>query len=264
MQLMDCHVHIAALNQRDLQLMTISNVKSVVAHIAEPDVATNIPWTATFDFVDRMLDFHTWRAAKYYIDVHVCACISMVGIPVEWEKTLARLPACVNRPEIVAIGEVGLEPRSITCSGLSIQEKVLRAQLDIARDVNKTVVFHTPLTEKPKWVDRYLGMIEEHKLDRAKVIIDHADPTDVKMITDAGCYAGITVQPWRKVSAADAAEMVKSGDRDLVLVDSDAGIPESDSLAVPKTAFEMRRLGLSEAEIQKVLWDNPRKAYGIK
>ena len=67
MQLMDCHVHIAALNQRDLQLMTISNVKSVVAHIAEPDVATNIPWTATFDFVDRMLDFHTWRAAKYYI-----------------------------------------------------------------------------------------------------------------------------------------------------------------------------------------------------
>jgi predicted metal-dependent TIM-barrel fold hydrolase len=264
MQLMDSHVHVAALNQRDLELMTISNVKAVVAHIAEPDVATNIPWSATFDFVDRMLDFHTWRAAKYFINVHVCACVSMVGIPVEWEETLARLPACVKRPEIVALGEVGLEPLSITCSDLSVQEKILRAQLDIARDVNKTVAIHTPLTEKPKWVDRYLGMIAEHKLERSKVVIDHADATCVNMITAAGCWAAITVQPHRRVRAADAAAMVKSGDRHLVLVDSDSGIPESDSLAVPKTALELRRLGLAEAEIERVLWDNPRKAYGIK
>ena len=263
MQLMDCHVHVAALNQRDFELMAISNIKAVVAHIAEPDAATDIKSDDYFGFVERMLSFHTWRAAKYWLDVHVCACVSMVGVPNDWEAALARLPDCIARPEIVAIGEIGLEPRSITCSDLAIQERILRAQLDMARELNKVVALHTPLTDKPKWVDKYLGMIAEHKLDPSKVIIDHVDSTDIKMVQDSGCWAAITVQPWRYVRAPDAAQMVKAGDMDRILVDSDSGVPESDSLAVPKTALEMKRLGMTEADIEKVLWDNPRKAYGI-
>jgi len=263
MQLMDCHLHIAALNQRDLELMALANIKAVVAHIAEPDAATNIKSEDTFSFVDRMLNFHTWRAAKYCIDVHVCACVSMVAVPIDWQVALERLPACVARPEIVGMGEVGLEPNSITCPDLAIQEKILRGQLDIARDCNKPIIFHTPLTDKPKWVDRYRGMIEEHGLDPDKVIIDHVDPTDVTQVTDLGYWAAISVQPFRKVRAIDAAEMVRAGDARRILVDSDCGLPESDSLAIPRTALELRRLGVADETIHQVLWHNPRKAYSL-
>ena len=263
MNLMDCHVHIPALNQRDLEVMALSNVKAVIAHTSEPEVYKDIPSQSIFDFAERMVSFHAWRAAKYYIDVYVCTCVSMVGIPVDYEVALARLPEFVKRPDIIGLGEVGFEPNSATCSDLAVQEKILRAQMDIARDADKTIDIHTPLTDKPKWVDRYLGIIAEHKVNPAKVVIDHANETCVKMITDAGCWAGITIQPFRKVRAPEAAQMVKSGNMDLILVDSDSGIPESDSLAVPRTALEMKRLGMTDAVIEKVLWDNPRKAYGI-
>ena len=263
MRLMDCHVHVPSLNQRDLELLALSGVTALVTHISEPEEYKDISVDAIFDFAERLLNFHAWRTNMYFIKLHVCACVSMVGVPLDYEAALARLPELVKRPEIVALGEVGLEPRSATCSDLAIQEKILRAQLDIARELNKPIDIHTPLTDKPKWVDQYLGMVAEHKLDPSKVIIDHADATCVDMITKAGCWAGITIQPHRKVRAPDAAQMIKDGDRNLILVDSDSGVPPSDSLAVPRTALEMRRLGLTEADISKVLWENPNKAYGL-
>jgi len=264
MKLIDCHVHVPALNSRDLELMALCGIKAIVTHMSEPEEYRDIRADAIFEFTERMLSFHTWRAKKYFIDVFVCTCVSMVGVPIDYEAALARLPEFAKSPDIVALGEVGLEPRSATCPDLAIQEKILRKQLDIAHKVNKTICIHTPLTEKPKWVTKYLAMVKEHRLNPLKVIIDHADETCVNMITDAGCWAGITVQPHRKVRAIDAARMVKTGCRELILVDSDSGIPESDCLAVPRTALEMTRLGMTETEIEGVLWGNPRKAYGLK
>jgi len=263
LRFIDCHVHVPALNQRDLELMALSGISAIVAHTSEPEVHKDIPSDSIFQFAERMLTFHAWRAEKYFIDVHVCVCVSMVGVPVDYERALSRLPEFVKRPGIVGLGEVGLEPNSATCPDLAVQEKILRAQLDIARDADKTICIHTPLNDKQKWVSRYLGMIQEHRLSPDSVIIDHADSTCMGMIADSGCWAGITVQPHRKVRAVDAAQIAKSGNMRRILVDSDSGIPECDSLAVPRTALEMRRLGMSKDDIEQVLWVNPREAYHI-
>ena len=264
MQLMDCHVHVEALNQRDLELMALAGIEAIVSHTSLPEAQSDFRSEAIFEFADRMLGYHAWRSEKYSIRTHVCVCVSMVGVPLDYEVALARLPGYITSHPIVGIGEVGLEPGSLTCPDLATQESILRAQLDIARSLNKPVAIHSPVADKAKWVGMYLGMVKEHGLNPAKVIIDHADAACIRTVTDAGCYAAITVQPHRKVRAADAAAMIKSADTEHVLVDSDCSVNEFDALAVPRTALEMRRLGMTDEDIERVLWHNPKKAYGIK
>jgi len=261
---MDCHVHVAALNQRSLELMSLANIRAVVSQLSLPDVHVNLASQSIFDFADRSLAYHAWRTQKYFIQTHVCVGVSPVGVPEDWEEALRRLPDYILSHPVVALGEVGFEPNSWTCPDLQIQEKILRAQLDIARDLGKTVAIHTPGADKQKWVSMYLGMIREHVLEPCRVVLDHADPTVVGMILDAGCYVGITVQPHRRLRPVDAAAVIMASDHERLLVNSDASLQqESDCLAVPRVALELRRMGMTEAEVERVLWENPQRAYGI-
>jgi hypothetical protein len=243
--------------------MALAGVGVVVTHTSTPEAHENIPAEAIFDFNDRVLSFHSWRASKYFIETYACVCVSMVGVPVDYKAALDRLPGYLSKDRIVGIGETGLEPGSATCSDLKVQEEILRAQLVMAKKHGKTVALHTPLTEKSRWVTRYLDMVNELGLNPERVVIDHADQSVVGMITRAGCYAGITVQPWRRVRPVDAAKAVEEGDMDRILVDSDCSFLESDPLAVPKTGLEMRKLGMGDDEVRRVLWENPQRAYGL-
>jgi hypothetical protein len=261
--MVDCHLHIEALNQHDLELMALSGLRCVVSHTSLPEAHECISSAAIFDLCDRVLDFHSWRARQYFIDTYVCVCVSMVGVPVDYGAALDRLETYLTRERVVGIGEIGLEPSSPTCSDLRVQEQILRRQLAIAKEHGMTVALHTPPAGKPKWVSRYLEMINEVGLERGKVVIDHADESVIRMITEAGCNAAISVQPWRKVRAIDAARAIDTGEVERILVDSDCGLLESDPLAVPRTALEMRKLGMSGETIRRVVWDNPRRVYGL-
>lgn len=264
MEMIDPHLHCETLDQNDLELMAISGVRIVVSAVALPDAHENISSQAIFDYCERILNYHTWRMSKFFIDAYVCLGVSMAGVPTDYKNALEKLPNYLNREKVIGIGEIGLEPSSLTCPDLATQEEILRVQLNIAKEFGKPVQIHTPIKEKPKWVNQYLDMIKELKLDPSKVVIEHADSTVVKMINDAGCYAALTVQPWRKLTAADAAKIIETADLNRVLVDSDSNLVlASDPLSVPKTALEMRKLGIKESEIRKVIWDNPRRVFGF-
>jgi len=263
MEMVDCHLHVEALDQHSLELMALAGVRAVVSHTSLPEVHENIPSQAIFDFVDRMLGFHSWRTSKFFIDTYVCVGVSMVGIPIDYEEALARLPGYLDKERVVGIGEIGLEPSSATCPDLDTQEKILKAQLTMAKEYAKPVAIHTPPVDKPRWVERYLAMVRDLRLTPSQVIIDHADETVAKMIIDSGCNAALTVQPWRKVKPADAAKIVQTVGTDRMLIDSDCSILESDPLSVPKTALEMRKLGMSESEIREVVRENPRRLFKL-
>jgi predicted metal-dependent TIM-barrel fold hydrolase len=58
--------------------------------------------------------------------------------------------------------------------------------------------------------------------------------------------------------------MLKGAALDRVMVDSDSALrTASDVLSVPKVALEMRKLGFSAADIQKVVYDNPRRIFDL-
>jgi len=269
MKLMDCHLHFEGLSDGSLRLMAMSGIQTIVSMTAIPEVIPEMNKDfspdAIFDSCDRILNYYAWIAKQYMIDTHVCVAVSVVGIPLRYKESLKKMKTYLkDRNQIIGIGEIGFEPDSPTCSDLKIQEEIIATQIEIAKQFKKTLCFHTPLTEKLKWFKRYLSMIKEGGLDFDKVIIDHVDKSIVKEVTSSGCYAGISVQPRRKVRAKDAAIMIKKGDENRILVNSDTCFPhESDPLSVPRTAFEMKKLGIKDTEIKKVLWENPRKAFGL-
>jgi predicted metal-dependent TIM-barrel fold hydrolase len=270
MKLMDAHLHSEGLNNNSLQLMALSGIKAVINMVAIPEVVPGINKDfspeAIFEYCDRVIDYRAWLTKQYFMfDTYVCVAISMAGVPRRYKEALDKLKTYIReRDQVVGIGEIGFEPDSPTCSNFKVQEELIVTQLEIAKQYGKHVCFHTPMNEKPKWFKLYLSMIKEAGLEPAKIIIDHADETIVKMVNESGCYAGITVQPRRKVGAIDAAKMINTGDRNKIFVNSDSSLKyESDTLAVPKTAFEMKKLGINESEIEKVLWENPRQAYGL-
>jgi len=266
MDMMDPHVHVDALNHHALELMALAGVRALISMVAIPEVHENIPSRAIFEHCDRVRSYHAWRTDNFFrMRTFGCVAVSMVGVPIDYEEALARLRIYLreHREEVLGIGEIGLEPSSATCRDMKTQERIFRAQLEIAKEFAKPVIMHTPPSEKRTWVDQYIPILREVGLSPELVIFDHCNESTVKMITDLGYIAAITVQPWRKVRPADAAQLVKDGDKERILIDSDSSLLESDPLAVPKSVLEMRKLGVNEADIRQVVWENPRRIYKL-
>lgn len=265
MQLIDTHVHIDSLNWSHLEAMALAGITAVVTQVNGPNsggVAVS-PQTL-FDLYERWIKYDSLRTRGFLIDTYVAVGISMVCVPTDYERVIEALPHYLAQEKVIAIGEIGLEPRSQTCPDLVQQAEVLWAQLKIAKEYAMPVVFHTPFSEKPKWIERYFGLIEEVGLEPSKVVIDHADATVVRMITEAGFTAGVTIRPMRKLTPPDAARMMRTVELDQVILDSDAAIGfGTDPLGVPKTALEMRKLGFKHEDIKKVVYNNARRVFNL-
>ena len=265
MKFIDSHIHIDSRPREELASMATAGIAAVVTMTYYPHLNLPISAQTILDFIERSVRFEVWRGKQELIDVYLGIALNPVSIPPDSDRILEALPRYLGSEKVVAIGEVGLEPGSQTCPDLARQTEILRAQLKLARESGKPIVFHTPHAEKPKWVEQYLDLISEARLEPSKVVIDHADGTVLKKITEAGCNAGISVQPWRGLTPQEAARIQKDANLAKVLVDSDCNITmASDALSVPKTALEMRRTGFSQDDIRKVVFENPARLFGLK
>ncbi len=264
MQVIDSHVHMDSLERAALESMSLAGVSAVVADGAPmPGLAP--AWQSVIDFYKRTLGYETMRASEFFIDVYVMIGINMFFVPDDYQKVFDSIPDYINQDRVVAVGEIGLEPRSETCADLGKQEEIIKFFLEKAKEYDKAVLFHTPPTDRSKWVEQYFKLIENAKLNPKKVIISHVESSILNMVTDFGCIAGITVQPWRKITPEDVAKMIKNAGTDNILVDSDSSLRfGSDPLGVPKTALEMKKVGFAESEIKKVLYENPINVFNLK
>ncbi|HDG96950.1 MAG TPA: hypothetical protein ENG73_02080 [Desulfobacterales bacterium] len=264
MQMIDAHVHVDSVSRQDLALMCMAGIRAVVSQTYYAHVNVTISSQTIIDLYERLIEFETWRTSQEFIDTYVAVSLNPVSIPTDYQKVLEAMPVYLEKDKVVAIGEIGLEPASKTCPDLVKQEEIVREQLRMAKQYNKPVVFHTPAAEKEKWVEKYFNLISQEGIDKTKVIIDHADGAVAKAISDFGCIAGITVQPWRNLTPADGAKISMSCPPDRVIIDSDCSPLLSDPLSVPKTAHEMRRLGMKEENIRKMVFDNAAKIFDLK
>lgn len=264
MQMIDPHIHIDSRTREDLSLMATAGITAVVALTYYPHLHLPVTAQTLFNLFERHINFETWRGKQELIDVHVGIALNPVNIPPDYDKVLEAIPKYIAEGKIVAIGEIGLEPGSKTCPELNRQKEILRAQLKIVRKYGLPVVFHTPHLDKETWVEQYLDLIAQEKVNPGRVVIDHADASVMKRIFDFGCNVGITVQPWRGMRPQDAATILKDCNLDSVLIDSDCnGTVLSDSLSVPKTALEMKRIGFSEDDIKRVVFENPVRIFNL-
>jgi predicted metal-dependent TIM-barrel fold hydrolase len=89
------------------------------------------------------------------------------------------------------------------------------------------------------------------------VIIDHVEEHTVSLVLDAGFWAGITLYPESKCTPARAIDIVETAGSEQIWLNCACDWGNSDPLAVPKTALEMKKRGHSEEAIDALIYLNP-------
>jgi predicted metal-dependent TIM-barrel fold hydrolase len=177
------------------------------------------------------------------------------------EALLAELPHALGRPEVAALGAVGL------AEGGEHEERVLSRQLELARELRLPVVVETPWRGKERTTKRVLAILREAELEPARVLVAGADARTVRAIRACGYLAGLplSLAPSRgRPGGIEAAvALVRAlGPEGLVLA-SDAGVGGGDLLALPRAADRLDKAGLSEAVVRRVCGGNALAFLGV-
>jgi len=153
---------------------------------------------------------------------------------------------------VLGIGEIGLNKNSRN------ELKVLEMHVDLAARHNQLVLVHTPhLEDKLKGTHLIMDALRNQGADPGRVLIDHVEEHTIQYVLDQGFWAGITLYPDSKSSPPRAVDMLEICGRERIWLNSACDWGVSDPLAVPKTAFEMRRRGHSTEFVDQVLYQNP-------
>ena len=163
------------------------------------------------------------------------------------EALLAELPDALGRPEVAALGAVGLH------QGTPLEERVLLRQLELARELRLPVVVEVPAAGRERITRRMLALLQEAGLAPGQALLAGADERTVRAVRACGHLAGLSLSHGTGPDAVDEAVKVVSalGPEGLVL-GSDAGLSGGDLLALPRAADRLSRAGLSVAVVRRV------------
>ena len=105
------------------------------------------------------------------------------------EALLAELPEALGRPEVAALGPVGL------VLGGEREERVLARQLELARELRRPVLALAPWRGRERITRRLLGVLRESELEPGRVLVAGADARTVKLIRACDHLAGLPLSP---------------------------------------------------------------------
>jgi len=209
------------------------------------------------DYFSQLTDYEPQRAAKFGLPHFCWLCIN----PKESEdvaladEVLAMIPEFLTRPNVLGIGEIGLNKNSRN------EMTVLEKHVELAVRHDQLILVHTPhLEDKLKGTRLIVDLLKsDRRIRPERVIIDHVEEHTAALVLDAGFWAGITLYPDSKCTPARAIDIVETHSANRVWLNCACDWGHSDPLAVPKTGREMRKRGHSEAAIDRLLFQNPHR-----
>ena len=213
-----------------------------------------------YDYFCQLTEHEPKRAAKFGLAHFSWLCIN----PKESEDTklaqevIALIPQFLARPNVLGIGEIGLNKNSRN------ELKVLEMHVDLAAQHNQLILVHTPhLEDKLKGTRLIVDTLKnDRRIRPERVIIDHVEEHTIKLVLDSGMWAGMTLYPESKCSPARAIDMLEVFGSEQIWMNSACDWGVSDPLAVPKTALEMRKRNHRDEAIHKVVYENPARFLG--
>jgi predicted metal-dependent TIM-barrel fold hydrolase len=169
------------------------------------------------------------------------------------DEVIAMVPEFIDRPNVLGIGEIGLNKNSRN------EIAVLEKQIDLAARFDQLILVHTPhLEDKLKGTRLIVDLLKSDKrINPSRVIIDHVEEHTVELALNAGFWAGITLYPESKCTPPRAIDMIELYGLDRLWLNCACDWGNSDPLSVPKTAMEMRKRGHSEQTIDQLIYGNP-------
>lgn len=257
MMVIDPHIHMTSRTTYDYLVMKEYGVVAVV----EPAFWLGQPRShvGTFqDYFNSLIGWERFRAAQFGIRHYCTMSINPKEANNEAlaDQVMELLPLYACKEGVVALGEVGFDDMT------EAEEKYFRLQLELAKEIDKLVLVHTPHRNKKVGTSRSMDICLEHGLDPLQVVIDHANEETVAEVLNRGFWCAFSIYPNTKMGNERMVEVVKKYGSDRIMIDSAADWGMSDPLAVPKTAQLMLESGIPEEQVIAVCYGNALKAYG--
>lgn len=256
MRIFDPHIHMYARTTDDYEAMSLAGIEAVV----DPAFWLGSPrhHAGTFyDYFEHLLGFEAERAAQYGIQHHCTLSVN----PREANdlalanEVLERLPDYLDRPNCIAIGEIGFDRQT------EAEVEIFRKQVRLARDRRMPMLIHTPHQYKRVGVELTLRILAEEDVEQHLVLVDHNTEETMPHYAGTEYWVALTVYPVTKLSPERAVNIVRQYGIERVLVNSSADWGPSDVLSVPKVAQLMLKVGFSRAEVERLVWENPIRFY---
>jgi len=209
------------------------------------------------DYFDSLIGWEPFRAARFGIRHHCALALNPKEandprcVPV-----LDVLPRYLERDGVVAVGEVGYD--SMTPE----EDVAFAAQLRLAIEHELPVLVHTPHRDKAAGTRRTLDVVRESGIAAQRVVVDHLNEVTVGMVADSGCWMAFSIYPDTKMDPDRTVRILREYGTDRMLVNSAADWGKSDPLRTSMTGAAMLAGGFTEADVDKVLWQNPVDFYG--
>ena len=254
MRYIEPHAHMVSRVTDDYVSMSLAGCKAICepAFWAGFDRASE---RGFYDYFCQITDYEPKRAAKFGLKHYSWLCINPkeaedVGLA---DAVIDLIPEFLKRPNVLGIGEIGLNKNSRN------ELKVLERHVDLAAEHDQLILVHTPhLEDKLKGTKLILDVLaNDQRIRPERVIIDHVEEHTAPLVLDCGFWAGMTLYPESKTTPHRAIDMLELYGAERVWMNSACDWGISDPLAVPKTALELRKRGYDDSFIDRVLYQNP-------
>jgi uncharacterized protein len=252
LKMFDPHIHMTSRTTDDYQAMADAGIAAIV----EPAFWVGQPRTHVGTFEDYFLSLIGWerfRASQFGIK-HFCTMglnPKEANQPALSEGVLELLPRYLEKDGVVAVGEIGYDDMT------EAEDRVFRRQIELALEANLPILIHTPHRDKKRGTERTIAVVQEMGILPEQVLVDHNTEETLPLTLDSGCWAGHSIYPATKMDEARMVQLVKRYGSERIIINSAADWGVSDPLKVPKTVALMREAGISERDIETIVWSNP-------
>jgi predicted metal-dependent TIM-barrel fold hydrolase len=256
MRIFDPHIHMTSRTTTDYEQMYAAGVRALV----EPAFWLGQPRTSVGSFVDYfdgLLGWEPFRAAQFGITHHCAIALNpKEANDPRCAEVLDLLPRYLAKDRVVAVGEVGYD--SMTPE----EDAAFTRQLSLAGEHELPVLVHTPHRDKAAGTRRTLDVVRESGLAPGMLVVDHLNEVTVPLVVDSGCWMAFSIYPDTKMDPDRMVRILKEFGTDRMLVNSAADWGKSDPLRTKLTGEAMLAAGFTDADVEKVLWQNPVDFYG--
>lgn len=255
--MIDAHIHADCRPYEDFEKMAVAGIESALTLAHDPmRMSTS---AVVLDHFYRIIENDFKRAENNGLTLKAALGLHPRSICQDYKLVLRKLPWFLERDEVAALGEIGLETAS------DIEKEVFRTQLQMADEMGIKVAVHTPRRNKREVTIKTLSIIEDN-INESQVVVDHVDPSIIDLVADFDGMLGVTVQP-QKMTPAEAVELLDETfteyGADRFMLDSDMSSSPSDPLSVPKTVHQLKLAGWEWKKINMLCQRNAADFYGF-
>ncbi|MBC23018.1 MAG: metal-dependent hydrolase [Phycisphaerae bacterium] len=259
MAYIDPHIHMVSRTTDDYRRMALAGCVAITEPAFWAGYDRSSP-QGFFDYFRLLTEYEPQRAAQFGIRHHTWLCINPKEAedPVFAREVIELIPEFLEKPNVLGIGEIGLNKNSRN------ELEILEAHIDLAAKSGQMILVHTPhLEDKLKGTKLIMDAIEsDGRVDPGRVLIDHVEEHTVRPVLDRGFWAGMTLYPDTKCTPQRAADIIEMHGTERLWINSAGDWGPSDPLAVPKCQQELRRRGHSQETIDTISFNNPSRFLG--